>query len=63
MTPSDMGEAYSFCTNVEVVYHYVHMRFMVMFNYDYLAVENDDTNNGCLLYLVCSEFVAPDHDG
>jgi hypothetical protein len=27
---------------VEVTFHYVHMRFMVMFNYDYLVVENDD---------------------
>jgi hypothetical protein len=46
MTPSDMGEAYSLCSNVEVLYHHVHMRFMVMFNYDYLVVENDDTKNG-----------------
>jgi hypothetical protein len=29
-----------------VIYHYVHMRFMLMFNYDYLVVENDDTKNG-----------------
>jgi hypothetical protein len=41
-----MGEAYSLCTNVEVLYHYVHMIFMVMFNYDYLVVENDDTKIG-----------------
>jgi hypothetical protein len=27
---SDMGEACSLCTNVEVLYHYVHMRVMVM---------------------------------
>jgi hypothetical protein len=46
MTPSDMGEACSLCSNVEVLYHHVHMRFMVMFNYDYLVVENDDTKNG-----------------
>jgi hypothetical protein len=45
-TPSDMGEACSLCPNVKVLYHYVHMRFMVMFNYDYLVVENDDTKNG-----------------
>jgi hypothetical protein len=45
-TPSDMGEAYSLCLNVEVLYHHVHMRFMVGFNYDYLVVENDDTKNG-----------------
>jgi hypothetical protein len=43
VTPSDMGEACSLCTNVEVLYHYVHMRFMVMLNY---GVENDDTKNG-----------------
>jgi hypothetical protein len=42
-----MGEACSLCTNVEVLYHYVHMRVMVivMLNYDYLVVENDDTKN------------------
>jgi hypothetical protein len=43
---SDKGEACSLCTNVEVLYHYVHMRFMVMLNYDYLIVKNDDTKNG-----------------
>jgi hypothetical protein len=41
-----MGEACSPCTNVEVLYHYVHMRFMVMLTYDYLVVKNDDTENG-----------------
>jgi hypothetical protein len=43
-----MGEACSLCTNIEVLYHYVHMRVMVMvmLNYDYLVVENDDTKNG-----------------
>jgi hypothetical protein len=45
-TPSDMGEACSLCSNVEVLYHHVHMRFMVRFNYDYLVVENDDIKNG-----------------
>jgi hypothetical protein len=45
-TPLDMGEACSLCSNVEVLYHHVHMRFMVMFNYDYLVVKNDDTKNG-----------------
>jgi hypothetical protein len=45
-TPSNMGEAYSLCSNIEVLYHHVHMRFMVRFNYDYLVVENDDTKNG-----------------
>jgi hypothetical protein len=34
-----MGEACSLCTNVEVLYHYVHMRVMVMLNYDYLVVK------------------------
>jgi hypothetical protein len=29
-----------------VLYHHVHMRFMVRFNYDYLVVKNDDTKNG-----------------
>jgi hypothetical protein len=45
-TPSDMGETCLLCSNVEVLYHHVHMRFMVRFNYDYLVVENDDTKNG-----------------
>jgi hypothetical protein len=31
--------------SVEVLFHYFHMRFMVMFNYDYLVVKNDDTKN------------------
>jgi hypothetical protein len=43
VTPSDMGEACSLHPNIEVIYHHVHMRFMVMFNYDYLVVEIDDT--------------------
>jgi hypothetical protein len=38
-----MGEACSLCTNVEVLYHFILMGFMVMFNYGYLVVENDDT--------------------
>jgi hypothetical protein len=37
-----MGEACSLLS-VEVIYHYVHMRVMVILNYDYLVVENDDT--------------------
>jgi hypothetical protein len=45
-TPSDMNEACSLCPNVEVLNHYVHMRFTVLFSYDYLVVENDDTKNG-----------------
>jgi hypothetical protein len=44
VTPSVMGDAYSLCY-VEVTFHYVHMRFIVMFNYDYLIVENDDNKN------------------
>jgi hypothetical protein len=45
-TPLDMGEACSLCSNVEVLYHHVYMRFMVKFNYDYLVVGNDNTKNG-----------------
>jgi hypothetical protein len=45
-----MGETCLLCPNVEVLFHYVHMRFIVMFNYDYLVVENDDTKNGLLSY-------------
>jgi hypothetical protein len=41
-----MSEAFSLCLNVEVLFHYVHMRFMIMFNYDYLVVKIDDTKNG-----------------
>jgi hypothetical protein len=41
-----MGEACSLHPNIEVLYHHVHMRFMVMFNYDYLVVKNDYTKNG-----------------
>jgi hypothetical protein len=35
------------CHSIEVLYHYVHMKIMVMvmLNYDYLVVENDDTKN------------------
>jgi hypothetical protein len=46
VTPSDMGEACSLCTNVEVLYRYVHMRDYGYVNYDYLVVKNDDTKNG-----------------
>jgi hypothetical protein len=45
-TPSDIGDACCCYNFVEVLFHYVYMRFMVMFNYDYLIVENDDTKNG-----------------
>jgi hypothetical protein len=45
-TPSDMGDACSLCSNVEVLYHHVHMRCMVMINYDYLVVKINDTKNG-----------------
>jgi hypothetical protein len=41
------------CLNVEVLYHHVRMRFMVMFNYDYLVIKNDDTKNGRLSYHEC----------
>jgi hypothetical protein len=51
--PSDIGETCSLCPNVEVLFHYVHMIFMVMFNYDYLVVKNDDSKNGWLSYHVC----------
>jgi hypothetical protein len=53
VTPLDMGEACSLCSNIEVIYHHVHMRFMFMFNYDYLVVENDDIKNGRLSYHAC----------
>jgi hypothetical protein len=41
-----MGEACTLCTKIVVLFHRVHLRFMVMFNYDYLVVKNDDTKNG-----------------
>jgi hypothetical protein len=28
--------------SIEVSFHYVHMRFRVRFNYDYLVVKNDN---------------------
>jgi hypothetical protein len=34
------------CHSVEVLFHSVHMRLMVLFNYDYLVVEINDTKNG-----------------
>jgi hypothetical protein len=34
------------------------MRVMIMLNYDYLVVKNDDTKNGWLVYLVCLAYVA-----
>jgi hypothetical protein len=36
------------CHSIKVLYHYVHMRVMVMvmLNYDYLVVKNDDNKNG-----------------
>jgi hypothetical protein len=46
MTPSDMGEACSLLSFREVLFHYVHMRLMVRFNYDYLVVEINDTKIG-----------------
>jgi hypothetical protein len=32
-----------FYHSIEVLFHYVHMRLMVIFNDDYLEVENDNT--------------------
>jgi hypothetical protein len=48
-----MREACLLCSNVEVLYHHVHMRFMVRFNYDYLILENDDTKKIWLIELPC----------
>jgi hypothetical protein len=31
------------CHFVEVLFHHVHMRLIVMFNYDYLVVKINDT--------------------
>jgi hypothetical protein len=45
-TPSDMGEACSLCSNMEVLFHHVHMRLMVRFKYEYLEVEINDTKIG-----------------
>jgi hypothetical protein len=44
--PSDMGEVCPLCLSIEVLYHHVHMRFMVRFNYDYLVLDINDTKNG-----------------
>jgi hypothetical protein len=40
-----MGEACALFLDIEVLYHHVHMRSMVRFNYEYLVVENVDTKN------------------
>jgi hypothetical protein len=53
VTPSDMGGVCLLCSNVEVLYHHVHMRFMFTFNYDYLVVKINDTKNGWLSYYTC----------
>jgi hypothetical protein len=58
MTPSDMGEACSLLSFREVLFHYVHMRLMVRFNYDYLVVEINDTKIGWLSYYACIAYVA-----
>jgi hypothetical protein len=34
------------CHSVEVLFHHVHIRLMVRFNYDYLVVEINDTKIG-----------------
>jgi hypothetical protein len=34
------------CLSIEVLFHHVHMRLMIMINYDYLIVEINDTKNG-----------------
>jgi hypothetical protein len=46
------------CQSAEVTFHYVHIRFMVMINYGYLVVENDDTKKWlnelpCMLTIGC----------
>jgi hypothetical protein len=44
--------------SVEVLFYYVHMRFMIIFNYGYMVVKNDDSKNGCFVYLACLAYVA-----
>jgi hypothetical protein len=34
------------CHSIEVLFHHIHMTLMVLFNYDYLVVEINDTKNG-----------------
>jgi hypothetical protein len=41
-----MCDACLLCINVEVLFHHVHMRLMVIFNYGYLVVKNDYIKNG-----------------
>jgi hypothetical protein len=48
-----MGETYSLCSNVEVLFHYVPMRFMVMFNYDYMVVKINGAKNDSMSYYAC----------
>jgi hypothetical protein len=51
-TPSDMDEACSLCTNIEVIHHYIIWDYGYV-NYDYLVVKNDDTKNDWLSYHAC----------
>jgi hypothetical protein len=46
------------CHFVEVLFHHVHMRLMVGFNYDYLVVEINDTKNGRLSYYAYLAYAA-----
>jgi hypothetical protein len=41
------------CHSVEVLFHHVRMRVLVMFSYDYLVVKINDTKNGWLSYYAC----------
>jgi hypothetical protein len=45
-TPSDLGDACSLVSFRRSAISLCFMRFMVMFNCDYLVVKNDDTKNG-----------------
>jgi hypothetical protein len=42
-----------YCHSVEVLFHHVHMRHIVMFNNDYLVVKINDTKNDWLSYYAC----------
>jgi hypothetical protein len=46
------------CHSVEMLFHHVHMRLMVMFNYDYLVVEINDIKMASSRCYACLAYAA-----
>jgi hypothetical protein len=53
VTPLDMCDTCSLLSFHRSATSPCSMRLMVIFNYDYLVFENDDTKNGWLIYHAC----------